>query len=118
MVLGMNSTETTKCQTCGNRLAWRNGSDFCINCNAAPSTPATPKRRIQSFPRATNSRRNRSCALCKLPLGWGDKFRADERTQVVWHVECETDQARRFAKLEPWLAKLPTVTPTFQKVAG
>jgi endogenous inhibitor of DNA gyrase (YacG/DUF329 family) len=109
---------TTKCPTCGNRLAWRNGADYCINCSAAPKT-ATIKRPIKTWPRASNMRRERTCALCKLPMGWDDKYRDDTRTQVVWHVACEAEQARRFAKLEPWLAKLPTVVPTFPKaIAG
>lgn len=78
----------------------------------------TTKRPIKTWPRSTNSRRNLSCALCRLPLAWDDKYRADDRTQQVWHVECETEQARRFAKLESWLANLPTVVPTFPKVAA
>lgn len=31
---------SARCTTCGNRLAWRNGADYCITCSSSKeSTP-------------------------------------------------------------------------------
>lgn len=76
-------------------------------------TESTPPLKNGTWGRASNMRRDTTCPVCKLQLCWGDKYRKDLRTQVIWHRECEASQPARFERLKALIAARPTYVPTF-----